>query len=47
PEAGGAGLGLALSAAIAHAHGGRLVLADDEGVGAVFRLQLPDGTHRE
>jgi heavy metal sensor kinase len=39
-DAGGAGLGLALSAAIARAHGGHLELADG-GPGAVFRLHLP------
>jgi heavy metal sensor kinase len=41
PAGGGAGLGLALSAAIARAHGGRLSLASDGGPGAVFRLHLP------
>lgn len=40
PEDGGAGLGLALSEAIARAHGGNLALADAE-EGAVFRLYLP------
>jgi hypothetical protein len=39
-NAGGAGLGLALSAAIARAHGGRLELLDGE-MGAAFRLRLP------
>ena len=39
-DAGGAGLGLALSAAIAKAHGGSLELSDQE-PGAVFRLHLP------
>jgi two-component system OmpR family sensor kinase len=43
PENGGAGLGLALSAAIAQAHGGRLELVDHDGPGAVFRLYLPNG----
>jgi heavy metal sensor kinase len=42
PENGGAGLGLALSAAIAQAHGGTLELVDHEGSGAVFRLHLPN-----
>jgi signal transduction histidine kinase len=37
---GGAGLGLALSAAIVRAHGGELNLADGQ-PGAVFRLHLP------
>jgi two-component system OmpR family sensor kinase len=41
PEDGGAGLGLALSEAIARAHGGNLSLADDVEEGAVFRLYLP------
>jgi two-component system OmpR family sensor kinase len=45
PENGGAGLGLALSAAIARAHGGTLELVDADGPGAVFRLHLPNGTH--
>jgi heavy metal sensor kinase len=43
PEVGGAGLGLALSAAIAQAHGGTLELVDTDGTGAVFRLHLPNG----
>jgi len=43
PENGGAGLGLALSAAIARAHGGTLELVDLAGPGAVFRLHLPNG----
>jgi signal transduction histidine kinase len=38
---GGAGLGLALSAAIARAHGGTLELVDTPAPGAVFKLQLP------
>jgi two-component system OmpR family sensor kinase len=44
PENGGAGLGLALSAAIARAHGGTLELVDVGGAGAVFRLHLPNGS---
>jgi signal transduction histidine kinase len=40
-ESGGAGLGLALSRAIARAHAGRLDLVDDGGPGATFRLSLP------
>jgi heavy metal sensor kinase len=40
-EDGGAGLGLALSEAIARAHGGSLELVDNGGTGAVFRLHLP------
>jgi heavy metal sensor kinase len=43
PENGGAGLGLALSAAIARAHGGTLELVVEEGAGAVFRLRVPNG----
>jgi heavy metal sensor kinase len=42
-ESGGAGLGLALSAAIARAHGGTLELVDAEGPGAVFKLHVPNG----
>jgi len=42
PDGGGAGLGLALSAAIAGAHGGTLVLVDGAEPGARFRLDLPD-----
>ena len=41
PEDGGAGLGLALSAAIAGAHGGKLELLDNDDRGAVFRLHIP------
>jgi signal transduction histidine kinase len=40
-EDGGAGLGLALSAAIARAHGGSLELVENGEPGAVFRLYLP------
>lgn len=40
-EDGGAGLGLALSAAIARAHGGTLELVENGEPGAVFRLHLP------
>jgi two-component system, OmpR family, sensor kinase len=39
---GGAGLSLAVGAAIAHAHGGSLELVDVTS-GATFRLRLPDG----
>jgi heavy metal sensor kinase len=41
PEDGGAGLGLALSAAIAQAHGGTLELVENASPGAVFRLYVP------
>jgi two-component system, OmpR family, sensor kinase len=41
-DSGGAGLGLALSRAIAEAHGGSLELVDQNGAGATFRLFLPD-----
>jgi heavy metal sensor kinase len=40
-EDGGAGLGLALSAAIARAHGGTLELVESDSPGAVFRLHVP------
>jgi two-component system, OmpR family, sensor kinase len=42
PEGVGAGLGLALSAAIAAAHGGTLELVAGDEPGARFRLRLPD-----
>jgi signal transduction histidine kinase len=45
-DAGGAGLGLALSAAIAKAHGGTLELSDHE-PGAVFQLHLPNRPPRQ
>jgi signal transduction histidine kinase len=41
-ETGGAGLGLALSAAIVAAHGGRLELGPSADRGALFRVFLPD-----
>jgi two-component system OmpR family sensor kinase len=40
-ESGGAGLGLALSRAIADAHGASLYLVEPNGPGATFRLVLP------
>jgi two-component system OmpR family sensor kinase len=46
PHGSGAGLGLALSAAIAGAHGGSLELVEGVGEGATFRLHLPDLAHR-
>jgi heavy metal sensor kinase len=45
PEDGGAGLGLALSSAIARAHGGTLELVDGPAPGAVFRLHVPAATN--
>jgi heavy metal sensor kinase len=42
PENGGAGLGLALSQAIARAHGGTLELVANGSPGAVFRLHIPE-----
>jgi signal transduction histidine kinase len=41
-DTGGAGLGLALSRAIAESHGGRLDLVTRNARGAAFRLVLPD-----
>jgi two-component system, OmpR family, sensor kinase len=41
-ETGGAGLGLALSRAIAQAHGAHLQLVEPNGAGATFRLSLPE-----
>ena len=40
-ESGGAGLGLAIVAAITAAHGGTAAVSDHEGGGAVFRITLP------
>jgi heavy metal sensor kinase len=42
-DTGGAGLGLALSRAIAESHGGQLDLVKRNTRGAAFRLVLPDG----
>ncbi len=42
----GAGLGLALSRAIAESHGGSLQLVDQNGPGATFRLFLPESSSR-
>jgi two-component system OmpR family sensor kinase len=44
-DSAGAGLGLALSRAIAESHGGSLQLVDQNGPGATFRLFLPDRAH--
>ncbi len=43
-DSAGAGLGLALSRAIAQSHGGSLQLVDQNGPGATFRLFLSDRT---
>ena len=40
-DAGGAGLGLSIVQAIAHAHGGRAVAGNRDGGGAVVRLEIP------
>ena len=40
-NAGGAGLGLAIVQAIAHAHGGQAVAGNRDGGGAVVRLEIP------
>ena len=45
-RSGGMGLGLAIGAAIARAHGGALELRTDHGAGAVFRLSLPRPRHQ-
>ncbi|GII57156.1 two-component sensor histidine kinase [Planotetraspora thailandica] len=42
---GGAGLGLAIVAAIVRAHGGRVELTTSPGEGAAFRVLLPLGSH--
>jgi signal transduction histidine kinase len=40
-DAGGAGLGLAISRALVEAHGGTLTVASVLGVGATFTIRLP------
>jgi two-component system OmpR family sensor kinase len=42
--AGGAGLGLAIVASIAAAHGGRVRVGDTPGGGATFSIVLPTST---
>lgn len=42
---GGAGLGLAIVAAIVEAHGGAVVVESTPGAGATFRVTLPDREH--
>ena len=41
PRAEGAGLGLSIVAAIAHAHGGDVTVADTPGGGATIEIRLP------
>ncbi|TQF07468.1 HAMP domain-containing histidine kinase [Kitasatospora acidiphila] len=43
-DGGGAGLGLAIAAALTRAHGGELTLETGDGVGAVFRVALSSAT---
>ena len=45
PRTGGAGLGLAICAAIAEAHGGRITVVDGCKAGARFVLELPTRRH--
>jgi len=40
-DTGGAGLGLAIVAAIVAAHGGSVTAASEPGAGATFRVRLP------
>jgi signal transduction histidine kinase len=44
PEAGGSGLGLALTRAIVEGHGGSLAVASTPGEGATFTIELPHTT---
>jgi two-component system OmpR family sensor kinase len=47
-DAGGAGLGLSIVAALVAAHGGRVSVDETPGGGATFRIALPltrDGAH--
>jgi two-component system OmpR family sensor kinase len=43
-ESGGAGLGLAIVAAITEAHGGHAEVQTELGKGATFRIWIPKGT---
>jgi signal transduction histidine kinase len=36
-------LGLAISKAIVHAHGGQITLTSEEGAGTTFRVSIPVG----
>lgn len=46
-KVGGLGLGLAISRHIAHAHGGRLWVEDNEGSGSVFKFTVPKQRSQE
>jgi signal transduction histidine kinase len=46
-EAGGAGLGLSISAWAVQAHGGRIELDCDHGPGCTFRIRIPMGQQKK